>query len=96
MHDRLFAAQDEWAEEPMPRKTFARYAAELDIAPAAFATCVAEDRVATVLLQDVIFAASSRVNGTPAFLVNNRQMVMGLKSFAESADILEKELKKAR
>ena len=57
---------------------------------------VVDDRVATVLLQDVIFAASSRVNGTPAFLVNNRNMVMGLKSFEEWRDILDKELKKAR
>lgn len=96
MHDKLFELQDEWRDSNEPHATFTRMARELGIAPAAFDECVAADRVATVLLQDVIFAASSRVNGTPAFMVNNQQMVMGLKSFEEWKDILEKELKKAR
>jgi predicted DsbA family dithiol-disulfide isomerase len=55
-----------------------------------------EDRVAAILLQDVIFAASSRVNGTPAYMVNNQTSVMGLKSYDEWRDILEKAIKKAR
>lgn len=96
MHDLLFETQAAWQDEPDARRIFIEHARKLDIAPVAFDACLDNDRVATMLLQDVIFAASSRVNGTPAFMVNNRHMVMGLKSFEEWTDILEKELKKTR
>ena len=96
MHDRLFSRQSEWAEAPEPRKLFAKLAREVGLTPDAFERCVDEDRVASILLQDVIFAASSRVNGTPAFLVNNETTVLGLKSYEEWQDILEKALKKRR
>ena len=63
-------------------------------APAAdrFAACVAADRPAPLLLQDVIFAATSKVNGTPAFNINNEQSVMGLKSFEEWKELLDRAL----
>jgi len=96
MHDRLFATQADWAESPDAREHFSRLAAELSIAPDEFARCVEEDRVASILLQDVIFAASSRVSGTPSFLVNNQTTLLGLKSFDEWRDVLEKALKKRR
>jgi protein-disulfide isomerase len=96
MHDRLFATQSEWSGSLHPRKRFSKMARELGIAPEAFDQCMDEDRVAAILLQDVIFAASSRVNGTPAYMVNNQTSVMGLKSYDEWRDILEKAIKKAR
>lgn len=96
MHDLLFAFQKTWQDEAYPRAVFDDFARDLDIAPEAFDRCLLDDQVATVLLQDVIFAASTRIDGTPAFLVNNQQMVMGLKSFRDWTDILEKALKKAR
>ena len=96
MHDRLFATQTEWSGSLNPRKRFSKMARELGIAPAAFDQCVDEDLVASVLLQDVMFAAASRVNGTPAYMVNNQTSVMGLKSYDEWRDILEKAIKKAR
>jgi protein-disulfide isomerase len=96
MHDRLFATQTEWSGSINPRKRFAKMARELGIAAEAFDQCMDEDRVASILLQDVIFAASSRVNGTPAYMVNNQTSVMGLKSYDEWRDILEKAIKKAR
>ncbi|MGH7502613.1 MAG: DsbA family protein [Longimicrobiales bacterium] len=92
MHDRLFETQAEWAGLDDPAPTFARAAKEAGVPAQPFAACVADDRVASLLLQDVIFAASSRVTGTPAFIVNNQQTVMGLKSFEEWKDLLEKQL----
>jgi len=93
MHDRLFAAQNEWIALTDVTALFARLAADAGIPAQPFAACVTGDRVATLLLRDVIFAASSRVNGTPAFIVNNEQTVMGLKSYDEWRDLLDKLLK---
>lgn len=93
MHDRLFATQAEWSELGDARHVFEKMARELGIGFDAFEECVAADRVSALLLQDVMFAAASGVNGTPAFVVNNGFTVMGLKSFEEWKDILEKALR---
>ena len=93
MHDKLFAAQKEWSTAADPGAALARYARELGVPMDAFSACTASDQVAPLLLQDVIFAASSRVNGTPAFIINNEQTVMGLKSFEEWKALLEQMLK---
>ena len=77
-----------------PAALFARYAKDAGVPAEAFATCVASDRVAALLLQDVIFAATSRVNGTPAFNVNNEVSVMGMKTYEEWKELIEKLLKK--
>ena len=93
MHDRIFEKQKEWAEAADPSAVLARWAKELGVAIQPFTQCTANDRVASLLLQDVIFAATSRVNGTPAFILNNEQSVMGLKTFEEWKAILEPMIK---
>jgi protein-disulfide isomerase len=93
MHDRIFENQKEWSEAADPAPVLARWAKDLGVAVQPFAQCTANDRVASLLLQDVIFAATSRVNGTPAFIVNNEQSVMGLKSFEEWKAILDPMIK---
>jgi protein-disulfide isomerase len=93
MHDKLFSAQKEWTTAADPGAALSRYARELGVPMEAFTACTATDRVAPLLLQDVIFAASSRVNGTPAFIINNEQTVMGLKSFEEWKTLLDQMLK---
>jgi protein-disulfide isomerase len=90
MHDRLFGAQAEWANSPDPGAVFLRLAREIGVPRDAFLNCTMHDRAATLLLGDVIFAATSRVSGTPAFIINNELTVMGLKSFEEWREILEK------
>jgi protein-disulfide isomerase len=94
VHDRIFGTQVEWSDEEDPAPLFARYAKEAGVPADAFARCVASDLVATLLLQDVIFAASSRVNGTPAFNINNEVSVMGMKTYEEWKELIEKTLKK--
>jgi protein-disulfide isomerase len=93
MHDRVFATQDEWGEIDDPSTILKRLGKEAGVPAEPLAACMAGDRVSQILLQDVIFAASARVNGTPAFIVNNEQSVVGLKSFEEWQELLDKMIK---
>ncbi|HUF49910.1 MAG TPA: thioredoxin domain-containing protein [Longimicrobiales bacterium] len=95
MHDRLFVAGQEWISAPDPTVVFMRYAREYNLPLDAFQACLAQDRVAPVILQDVIFA--SRVSGTPTFVVTvgtDRQTIVGVKSFAEWREVLDTALRK--
>lgn len=94
VHDRLFEKQSEWGNAPDPAAVLARYAREAGVSMKAWEACVAGDLTAALLLQDAIFASSSGVQGTPAFIVNRQEMVVGLKSYEEWKDILEKALQK--
>lgn len=96
MHDALFENQKEWRDANDPLPIFERLARAAGVPIEPFTACVIADRVASILLQDVIFAASSRISGTPAFIVNNSETVMGVKSFDEWRDILDRALKKAK
>jgi protein-disulfide isomerase len=96
MHDRLFVAGQEWISAADPGAVLVRYAREAGVDMAPFMDCIATDRVAPLILQDVIFG--SRVTGTPTFVVNNRltnsqQTVVGLKSFEEWREVLETALR---
>lgn len=94
MHERIFARQDEWTGADDPRTVFARYAREFGVPSDEYAACVGDDRVASLILADVIFAASTRVSGTPMFIINNERTIVGLKSFAEWAELLRKEVER--
>jgi protein-disulfide isomerase len=92
MHTRLFASQAEWSGVADPAEVLTRLARESGVPMAEWQACVAGDRVAALILQDVIFG--SRVTGTPTFVINNQQTVVGLKSFAEWQEILEAALRR--
>lgn len=89
MHDRLFEAQAEWAGAADPAALFRKYAQESGVTLAEYDACVAGDRVAGLLLQDLLFATSLRITGTPAFIINNEQTVLGMKSFTEWQQLLD-------
>lgn len=93
MHDRLFGAQREWGAAADPHALLARYAREAGVPAAAFAACVETDAVAPMLLQDLMFASASGVTGTPTFIINREEMLVGLKSYEEWQGIIEKALK---
>jgi protein-disulfide isomerase len=92
MHDRIFLGQNEWAAAADPGAIMERYAREVGVSMDAYAACTLQDRVAPIILQDVIFG--SRVSGTPTFVVNNQQTVVGVKTFAEWREILDGALKR--
>jgi protein-disulfide isomerase len=92
MHDRIFLDQNEWSAAADPGAIMARYAREVGVPMDAYNTCTLQDRVAPIILQDVIFG--SRVSGTPTFIVNNQHTVVGVKTFAEWREILDGALKR--
>ena len=94
MHERIFSEQDVWTAASDPSALFAGYARELGVPMESYSSCVRDDRVSSLILADVIFAASTRVSGTPMFIINNERSIVGLKSFEEWKEMLERELKK--
>lgn len=95
MHDGLFATQNQWMNDPDPGAIIARVAEEVGVPTDRFTECTSADRVAPLLLQDVVFAASAGVNGTPAFNINDEQSVMGLKTFEQWRELLDKAVAEA-
>ena len=89
MHDRIFADQEQWMGASDPFAMLDRFARDLGIPAAPFTRCTETDAVAPLLLQDIMFAMSARIGGTPAFIIDNEQSVMGLKTFEEWKSILE-------
>ncbi|MGH7470284.1 MAG: DsbA family protein [Longimicrobiales bacterium] len=93
VHDRLFAAQSEWSQAKDVPDALARIARDAGAGGEAYDACLAHDRLAALILQDVIFAANLRITGTPAFIINNATSFVGLKTFEEWRDLIEKALK---
>jgi protein-disulfide isomerase len=94
MKERIYQNQAEWANAADPGAHMARYARDTGVTMDAWTACVQQDRVASLLLQDVIFG--SRITGTPTFIVNNQHTVVGVKTFAEWRDIIENAIRQRR
>lgn len=96
MHDKLFANQSEWSPLANPAPTFSKYAKEIGLALPAYNDCVAGDKIASILVRDLLNAASAGVSGTPAFVVNSEPIFAGYKPFEEWKEILDNALKKGK
>ena len=96
LHDRLFLQQAEWSPAADPAPFFSKYAREAGVPSEAFHACVAGDRTATLVIRDVLYASNARVSGTPAFVINNDPIFVGMKSFEEWKDLLDAALKKPK
>jgi len=94
LHDRLFAAQAEWSTAKDAPEAIAKLARAAGLSSAEYQACLSEDKVAALILQDVIFAANLRTSGTPTFIINNETSFVGLKTFEEWRVLIEKALKK--
>lgn len=92
MHDRIFATQREWSDQPDAGERFARYAADLKLDAAALRACMADDRVSTLIVNDVMQAAGAGIQGTPTFLVNGRSALRGAVPFDQLAAAIDQEL----
>jgi protein-disulfide isomerase len=88
MHDRLFTTQRTWSGDAGAAARFTGYAQALGVDMAAYRDCVDNDRVAPVILNDVMQASGAGVNGTPTFIVNGTKALGGAIPF----DDLKKEL----
>jgi protein-disulfide isomerase len=88
MHDRLFSTQREWANQDQVAGRFTGYAQALHLDMAAYRDCVDNDRVAPLILNDVMQASGAGVNGTPTFILNGQKALNGVIPF----DDLKKEI----
>jgi protein-disulfide isomerase len=95
MHDRLYRGQAEWSGAAEPLPIFTRYAKEVGVPLEAFTACVMNDRMAALITNDVIYATSARITGTPTFIINDETSVVGLKTFEEWRDMIDAAAKKA-
>lgn len=93
MHERLFAEQQRWSAMDDPGPFFARTARELGVDQAEYAACVAQDRVAPLILQDFGSGISAGITGTPTFIVMKGddvvERLVGLQSVADWSRILD-------
>ncbi|MGQ0814757.1 MAG: DsbA family protein [Gemmatimonadota bacterium] len=95
VHDQLFAAQSEWTGATNAAAVFAGYAKTLGVPAAEYDACVADDRMAVLLVRDILNATGAGITGTPAFVVNNEPIFAGLRTFDEWQEILDAAIKKA-
>lgn len=96
VHDKLFLQQAEWSAAADPAPLLTRYAREAGVPNEAFQACVLGDRTAGLLIRDVLYASNAKVSGTPAFVINNEPIFVGMKSFEEWKELLESALKKPK
>lgn len=70
MHDALFAGQSEWSSSDDAVPMFKQMAADLDLDPTQFNTCLDEGKYAAKIQADYQEGVQAGVSGTPAFRIN--------------------------
>ena len=104
MHDRLFADQASWSTAERPLERFEAYAAALALDPAAFQECTRNDRVAPLIIADLMQGSRGGVSATPTFVVMRearegedpqavQRVLSGVQSFAQFQQTIEELLK---
>jgi protein-disulfide isomerase len=92
MHERLFAAPEEWDTTPSAARTsFERYAGELDLDATSFGQCLDAGRYRDEVQVDYNEAVELGMNGTPSFVINGKLLV-GAQPTKDWIQILDREL----
>jgi protein-disulfide isomerase len=98
MHDRLFVEQARWSRMDDPGPFFTRMAREAGAEMPDYEACVAQDRVAPLILEDFGSAVSAGITGTPTFIIMKGDEVVermvGVRSVEEWARILDSALRR--
>jgi protein-disulfide isomerase len=92
MHDRLFATQREWSNQPDAGRRFERLAQALRLNMPAYRDCTANDRPAPIIVSDAMQAAQAGIQGTPAFILtsrNGQRALSGAVSFEQFAQEMD-------
>ena len=89
VHDLLYAHQGEWSGAADALRHFNRYAREAGVDVERYDRCVREDRVAPLIVQDLLGASAAQVSGTPTFIVNRESRIVGLKTWEEWRAVLD-------
>lgn len=95
VHDQLFAEQRRWAAAEDVGAVLRGYALEAGATGGTYDRCVDGDLMAPLLTQDIMSAAGTGATGTPAFVVGNTEMVVGIRPFEEWKALLDKVIAEA-
>jgi protein-disulfide isomerase len=90
----LFQTQQEWSTAADPVAAITRHMRDAGVPMDGWEECVRLDRVAPLLIEDLLFAAGLRVSGTPSFLIHPEHQVVGIRSFAEWQALLDEMLRR--
>jgi len=74
IHDRLFAAQNEWASLADPAPVFSRLASESGVEMATWNKCVADDVMLPMIAGDRTRGETNGVDQTPYFFIGERKV----------------------
>ena len=74
MHDKLFAAQTEWAASADPTPVFRRLAAESGVDTVAWNQCLADDVMVAMVAGDRARGQAGGVDQTPFFFIGDRKV----------------------
>lgn len=74
-HDRLFAEQEAWSEQPAPSQSFVQYAKDLGLDQEKFSSCVVNRQFLRKVQDDEAEGKANRVEGTPTFFIGDKRFV---------------------
>ncbi len=92
MHDRLFAGQDEWANQPDAIATFKSYASALKLDRSRFDACLDSGQTATAVEADLAAGMAAGVGGTPTFYINEWE-ISGAQPFSAFQQVIDAALR---
>lgn len=92
MHDLIFSKYGE-TQNPPAKDDLKKYAAELKLNAKDFNSCVDSDKYAAKIKEELTYAQSIGVNGTPATYVNGK-LISGAAPFSQFKTAIEEELKR--
>ena len=97
MHNRLFADQKAWSQQPGAEALdlFVSYAEDLGLEPVAFRQCIESGQFDQQVREDLWEGQQAGVRGTPFFLING-QILAGAHPFEMFEQVIEAELEKTR
>ncbi len=81
MHDILFERQEEWSGTADPYALFMEYAAEIDIDPDSFGSCVRNSTLAPLVLRDYSSVTQAGISSTPYFILADSVAIRGAADF---------------
>jgi protein-disulfide isomerase len=90
MHDRLFAAQDEWNMEATdsPKPFFKRYAGEIGLDVAKWEACFDARKYQKRISANLAEGLRRGVGSTPSFVIGNK-LYRGMNSYDEMKKIVD-------
>lgn len=88
-HDMLYAKQPEWALPENPTAKFIEYAKTAGLNLDQFATCLSDQKVIDVIMEEKEMGKKLQINSTPTFFMNGQRMVGHIQLASEGEKIIQ-------